>query len=175
MTSATRNASLNSARYDRDDEFCTRVEGIERELRHYKEHFRGKTVLLNCDDPFESNFFQFFAMNFNHLELKKLISISYAGSPIVGQQLSLFDIAGLDDRALPKEPYEVEITNVPDHNNDGAIDLVDVEELLRHDANTSTMLTGDGDFRSAESIELLHEADVVVTNAGLSSNGSTTQ
>lgn len=157
-------ASLNSAQRAKNDEFYTRLEDIEREVQHYRDQFRDKVVFLNCDDPYESDFFKYFAMSFNHLGLKKLIAVSYAGSPIVGSMLSLFDIAGLEDAPLPKEPYKVEITEVPDINGDGAIDLVDVEQLLKTDANTISMLEGDGSFDSPESIELLEQSDIVVTN-----------
>lgn len=158
------NKSLSERLGDPKDEYYSRIEDIEFELRHYKHHFKGKVVLCNCDDPFESDFFKYFSMNFNALGLKKLIATSYVGSPIVGNQLSLFETAGLADAPEPKQPYKVEITDVPDLNDDGAIDLLDVEHLLRHDANTMTMLDGDGDFRSKESVALLEESDVVVTN-----------
>lgn len=157
-------ASLQKAKSAKNDEFYTRLEDIEREVQHYAHHFKDKTVFLNCDDPYESDFFKYFAMSFNHLGLKKLISVSYARSPIVGRQISLFDIAGLENAPLPKEPYKVEITEVPDLNGDGAIDLTDVELLLKSDKNTITMLSGDGDFRSKESVELLKQSDIVVTN-----------
>jgi hypothetical protein len=103
-------------------------------------------------------------MNFNHLGIKKLITTCYAGSPITGRQLPLFDLAGLRNAPAPKEPYRVEITDVPDLNRDGAIDMSDVECLLRNDANVLRRLDGDGDFRSPECIALLRQADVVVTN-----------
>ena len=74
------------------DEFYTQLTDIEKELRYYKSHFKGKTVLCNCDDPFESNFFKYFVLNFNRLGLKKLIATCYAGSPITGTQLSMFDV-----------------------------------------------------------------------------------
>lgn len=164
MSDSTKNASLNSARYEPNDEFYTRLEDIERELRHYRAHFLGKTLFLNCDDPYESNFFKYFAMNFDHLGLKKLNAVSFAGSPIVGKQLSLLDIAGLESEPPPREPYCVEITEVPDINQDGAVDLVDVHELLARDANVVRKLQGDGDFRSDESVGLLLESDIVVTN-----------
>lgn len=164
MKEQSANISLGRAKKAKFDEFYTTLETVEKELRHYQSHFKDKTVFLNCDDPYESAFFQYFAMNFDHLGLKKLISVSYAGSSIVGDQLSLFDMAGLEDDPPPREPYKVEITEVPDLNQDGAIDLVDVEELLKHNANAATKLEGDGDFRSPESIELLEEADIVVTN-----------
>ena len=117
-------------------------------------------MFCNCDDPFESNFFKYFAMNFNYLGLKKLICTSYAGSPISHTEL--------DDLPLfknnKKMPYMMEITEVSDYNGDGAEDMADVEYLLRNNNNTLTILDGDGDFRSNESIGFLKEADVVVTN-----------
>lgn len=158
------NENLKNAKSAKNDEFYTRLADIERELSHYIEHFRGKTVFLNCDDPYESNFFKYFAMSFTHLGLKKLIAVSYSGSPIVGGQLALFDLPGLNGSNNAKEPYKVEITHVPDFNNDGAIDMLDIDFLLKTDANTVTPLTGSGDFRSEESIELLKESDVIVTN-----------
>ena len=96
---------------------------IETELRHYREQFRGKVVLCNCDDPYESNFFKYFAMNFRHLGLKKLITTSYSGSPITGEQLPLFNVNEMRKDVLEKSAYRVELTEVPDANNDGAIDL----------------------------------------------------
>lgn len=145
------------------DEWYTQLTDIESELRHYREQFRGKVVFCNCDDPYESNFFRYFAMNFNHIGLKRLITTCYAGSPISGEQLPLFETAGLRD-TLPRESYKVVISEVPDLNDDGAIDLADVEYLLRNDANAMTPLKGDGDFRSKECVALLEEADIVVTN-----------
>lgn len=94
--------SLNRAKVEIDDEFYTQLTDIEKELRHYRKHFRGKTVLCNCDDPFESNFFKYFALNFNRLGLKKLIATCYATSPIAGQQLSLFDVVGSEPEQLNK-------------------------------------------------------------------------
>jgi hypothetical protein len=76
------NKKLSDANKAKNDEFYTQLPDIEAEMRHYKDHFRGKVVLCNCDDPYESNFFKYFAMNFNFLGLKKLIATSYAGSPI---------------------------------------------------------------------------------------------
>lgn len=84
------NSSLAKAKDARQDEFYTQLTDIEKELRHYRRHFQGKTVLCNCDDPFESNFFKYFALNFNRLGLKKLMATCYSGSPITGTQLSLF-------------------------------------------------------------------------------------
>lgn len=162
------NSSLSSARQAKQDEFYTQLGDIEAELRHFTKHFKGKTVFCNCDDPYESNFFKYFSMNFNHLGLKKLVATSFTGSPVAGSQVPLFELAGYPafgakGRGAAKA-FKVEITEVPDLNDDGAIDLLDVEELLRHDANTLTLLEGDGDFRSPECIALLREADIVVTN-----------
>jgi len=148
----------------KNDEFYTQLADIEAELRHYREQFRDKVVFCNCDDPFESFFFKYFAMNFNYLGLKKLITTCYAGSPIAGQQLSFLDLEYTPTIKSPKLVYKVEITEVPDANSDGAIDLSDVEYLLKNRRNVLTPLTGDGDFRSKECMELLAEADVVVTN-----------
>ena len=82
---------LRRAREDKNDEFYTQLSDIELEMKHYKRHFKGKTVFCNCDDPYESNFFKYFAMNFNYLGLKKLITTCYVSSPIVYTQLSLFE------------------------------------------------------------------------------------
>ena len=156
------NKNLHSARTAKRDEFYTQLVDIEKELKHYKNQFRGKVVYCNCDDPFESNFFKYFAANFNALRLKKLITTSYVKSPIVGGQLPLFEVEGL--KPSGKEPFKIEIKEVPDTNKNGAIGLDDVEYLLKHDKNIATPLKGNGDFRSEECIKLLKEADVVVTN-----------
>jgi len=156
------NKNLHSARTAKTDEFYTQLVDIEKELKHYKDQFRGKVVYCNCDDPFESNFFKYFAANFNALGLKKLITTSYVKSPIVGGQLPLFEVEGL--KPSGKEPFKIEIKKVPDTDKDGAINLDDVEYLLKHDKNTATPLKGNGDFRSEECIKLLKEADIVVTN-----------
>lgn len=157
--------TLEKAKRNKADEFYTQLPDIEAEMRHYKEQFRGKVVFCNCDDPYESNFFKYFALNFNYLGLKKLMATCYAESPVVGQQLSLFDVAALDVKnGEAKTPYKVEITEVTDENADGAVDLADVEYLLKNRKNTLTLLKGDGDFRSPESIELLKQADIVATN-----------
>ena len=76
------NSQLSAAKKAKNDEFYTRMTDIEHELVHYRDHFKGKVVLCNCDDPFESNFFRYFALNFNHLGLKRLIATCYSGSPI---------------------------------------------------------------------------------------------
>ena len=72
------NKTLGKARFAKNDEFYTQLSDIENELRHYKEHFKNKIIFCNCDDPYESNFFKYFAMNFNALGLKKLITTCYA-------------------------------------------------------------------------------------------------
>ena len=159
------NKSLAAANKAKNDEFYTQLSDIENELRHYKEHFKGKTVLCNCDDPYESNFFKYFAINFNHLGLKKLICTCYAGSPVVYTQLSFFgDEVALGKPQTNKKPYKIEITEVKDLNNDGAVDLTDIELLLNSVNGKPQLLQGDGDFRSDECIELLKQADIVVTN-----------
>ena len=157
--------ALDAANKAKQDEFYTQLADIENELRYYKQHFKGKTVFCNCDDPYESNFFKYFAINFNHLGLKKLICTCYASSPVVYTQLSFFG----DDKVVGTEqsdrkPYKIEITEVKDLNGDGAVDLTDVELLLQSVNGQPTLLNGDGDFRSEECIELMKQADIVVTN-----------
>ena len=156
------NKNLNAAKVAKKDEFYTQLCDIERELRHYWQHFRGKVVLCNCDDPYESNFFKYFALKFNQLGLKKLICTCYNGSPVQGNELMLhFD--GFDDEEPKKIAYKVEITEVKDENGDGAVDLADVQYLLKNDKNVMSILKT-GDFRSEVCIELLKQADIVVTN-----------
>jgi hypothetical protein len=159
--------SLSNARNAKQDEFYTQLGDISNELKHYKKQLKGKTILCNCDDPFESNFFKYFALNFNTLGLKKLIATSYTRSPIVGAHLPLFSIEGLKPEG--REPYAIEINEVPDQNADGAIDIADVEYLLKHNTNAARQLYGDntyegGDFRSRECVGLLKQADIVITN-----------
>lgn len=156
------NKRLSAAKSAKKDEFYTQMSDIERELRHYWPHFRGKTVLCNCDDPYESNFFKYFALHFNHLGLRKLICTCYDGSPVIGNELILH-FADWDE-APQKQAYKVEITEVPDVNGDGAVDLTDVRLLLQNNHNLCATLHQHGDFRSQECIDLLQEADIVVTN-----------
>lgn len=170
------NSNLHMSRNDKADEFYTQLSLIESELKHYRQHFKGKTVLCNCDDPYESNFFKYFAMNFNALGLKKLITTCYATSPVTGKEFQYYVDNSGQLSFIPSEnnspvsagnerkPYKVEITEVTDENGDGRIDLADVEYLMRNKQNTMTLLDGDGDFRSPECVELLKEADIVVTN-----------
>ena len=158
------NSDLNSAKSAKKDEFYTQLTDIEKELRHYRQHFQGKTVLCNCDDPFESNFFKYFVLNFNRLGLKKLIATCYTGSPIANQQLSLFDILGESVEKTEEKPYKAVVTTVYDKTGDGGVDMLDVAELFKSGENELTELQGDGDFRSPECLALMKEADIVVTN-----------
>lgn len=168
------NAALNKAGRAKKDEFYTQLSDVEKEMRYYKDFFAGKIVFCNCDDPYESNFFKYFALNFNQLHLKKLISTCYASSPVAGEEFGYYVGTGGQLSFLPSEnsipvnqerrPYKVEITEVQDNNGDGRIDLSDVEYLMRDNKNAMSLLNGDGDFRSEECIDLLKQADVVVTN-----------
>ncbi len=224
------NADLHAANKAKKDEFYTKLVDIELELRNYRSYFKDKVVLCNCDDPYESNFFKYFALNFNALGLRKLIATCYNGSPIAGGELPLLfelpNVVGnasercasserletfatpserletfatpserletfttsserletfttpserletfttpserLETFATPKKiAYKVEITEVKDYNQDGAVNLSDVQYLIQNDKNVLSLLKGNGDFRSAECVELLKEADIVVTN-----------
>ncbi len=122
--SSASNGSLHAARAAKNDEFYTQLTDIEKELRHYKRHFKGKTVFCNCDDPEWSNFWKYFTLNFEHLELKRVVSTHYAP----GEASYKLEFAG-NGKPLVRTP-----------------------------------LTGDGDFRSDECVEILKEADIVVTN-----------
>ena len=153
---------FDNAKISKKDEFYTQLKYIEKELKHYKQQFKNKIVYCNCDDPYESNFFKFFAANFNNFGLKKLIVTCYMGSPVVGSQLTLFDIKGLNSDE--NQAFKIEINKVEDSNNDGSIDLSDVEWLLKHNKNTATPLKQGGDFRSNECIKLLKESDIICTN-----------
>ena len=136
------NKNLNKAKEAKKDEFYTQLEDINNELRHYREHFRGKTVLCNCDDPRVSNFFTYFAYNFEFLGLKKLITTCYKN-----QDIDLF--------SQNKSEQAVYLVYEGDKNGDH---IPNAEEI------GVKPLKGDGDFRSKECIELLKEADIVVTN-----------
>ena len=151
------NSNLHDSSRNKQDEFYTHLQLIEDELKHYRHHFKGKRVLCNCDDPYESNFFKYFAMNFNALGLKSLTATCYAYSCVAGKEIDLFT-------PKTKTPHKIVITEVGDVNGDGRIDLADVEWLIKNDKNVLTKLQGDGDFRSAECVELLKQADIVVTN-----------
>lgn len=162
------NTHLRKANKAKNDEFYTQLIDIEKELKHYKSQFNDKIVYCNCDDPFESNFFKYFASNFNALKLKRLIATSYKPSPIANTQLGLFG----DDKSLepikgrPKtNANKLIINEVNDLDGDGAFDLRDVAEQLKANKNNEwSPMENDGDFRDPESIELLKQADIVVTN-----------
>ncbi|MCD8006696.1 MAG: adenine-specific methyltransferase EcoRI family protein [Oscillospiraceae bacterium] len=165
---------LAAAKLRKKDEFYTQLSDIEKELKHYRKHFAGKTVLCNCDDPFESNFFKYFVLNFNKLGLKKLIATCYVDSPIMGSQLQ-YCIDGSGQMSFSfgdepqvtdeqKKPYKAVVTKVYDKTGNGGVDMLDIAELFKSGDNELSLLEGDGDFRSAECIELLKEADIVVTN-----------
>lgn len=168
MDKKTSNKSLHKAVVSKNDEFYTQLADIEKELRHYKSQFRGKTVYCNCDDPFESNFFKYFAANFKALDLKRLIATSYKPSPIANTQLGLFgnDKTLAPQKGRPKvNANKFIINDVGDLDGDGAFDLKDVAEQLKANKNNEWLpLEDEGDFRSPESIELLKQADIVVTN-----------
>jgi len=162
------NRGLSAAKTAKKDEFYTQYIDIQKEVEAYLEYdpdtFRGKVVYCNCDDPFESNFFKYFAANFNRLGLKKLVTTSYDGSPIAGAQLKLFEYdEGNGKRQKPKA-ISVEIEEVIDLDGDGATGIEDVKLFLKRNPHTRTRLAEGGDFRSAECVELLKQADIVVTN-----------
>lgn len=147
-----KNSNLNAAKTAKNDEFYTQLTDIEKELRHCRKHFKSKTVICNCDDPFESNFFKYFVLNFNRLKLKKLIATCYEGSAVA------------EYRNGKAKPYKAVVTIVHDTTGDGGIDMEDVRNLFELGENELTELKGDGDFRSEECLKLLDEADIVVTN-----------
>jgi len=136
------NKNLHKAKLNKKDEFYTQLSDIENELKHYKKHFKGKVVYCNCDDPRISNFFHYFSYNFEKLGLKKLITTCYKN-----QEIDLFSQNSTEQAIYLEYNGDKNGNNVPD-----------IEEIGIHH------LKGDGDFRSEESIELLKEADIVVTN-----------
>lgn len=155
LNSKSGNATLNHAFIVKKDEFYTQYEDVAREMVKHREQLKGKTVLCNCDDPFESAFFRFFVLHFNKIELAGLISTCYAASPIAGREYPLEGEAGA---------YKAVVTEVPDETlvrPDGSLDL---ESLFAMPGNSLVHLVGDGDFRSDECEALLNEADIVVTN-----------
>jgi hypothetical protein len=171
--SAPLNRGLVAARAAKQDEFYTQYVDIQKEVEAYLEFdpetFRGKVVYCNCDDPFESNFFRYFAANFNKLGLKRLITTSYDGSPIAGQgELFPEYNEGNCNRKKPKA-LAVILDHVKDEDGDGAVNIEDVKLFLKRNKAARTALKGDdtyggGDFRSAECVAFLKEADIVATN-----------
>ncbi|MBU2496860.1 MAG: adenine-specific methyltransferase EcoRI family protein [Nanoarchaeota archaeon] len=142
MKKKSLNKTLNKASKSKNDDFYTQLTDIEKEIKHYKTHFKKRVVFCNCDDPRVSNFFHYFSYNFEQLELKKLITTCYKN-----QQMSLFS-----ENKSEKAIY-LEYTGDKNKNN-----IPDPKEIgIKH-------LKGDGDFRSQECIELLKQADIVVTN-----------
>ncbi len=173
VESQAMNRGLHAAKAAKQDEFYTQYVDIQKEVEAYLEFdadtFLGKVVYCNCDDPFESNFFKYFAANFNRLGLKKLITTSYDGSPIAGQGALFPEYdEGNTKRKKPKA-ITVILDHVKDEDGDGAANVTDVELFLKRNKAARRALKGDdeypgGDFRSAECIMLLKEADIVVTN-----------
>lgn len=162
------NRVLGAAKAAKQDEFYTQYVDIQKEVEAYLEFdpdtFRGKVVYCNCDDPFESNFFKYFAANFNKLGLKKLITTSYDGSPIAGAQLSFGEYGESTNKRRKPQAIALEIEQVKDINGDGATGIEDVKLFLERNPHSRTRLAEGGDFRSTECIDLLKQADIVVTN-----------
>ena len=123
------NTKLHASRMVKNDEFYTQLTDIENELRHYRKHFEDKTVLCNCDDPFESNFFKYFVLNFNKLKLKKLITTCYAGSAVA------------EYRGGKAKPYKAVVTTVYDVTRDGGIDMKYIRNLFEISGNELTFLS----------------------------------
>lgn len=142
MAKQSSNKTLRKASKSKNDEFYTQLSDIENELRHYKDHFKDKVVYCNCDDPRVSNFFHYFSYNFEHLGLKKLIATCYKN-----QDADLFSTNASEQAVYLEYTGDKNGNSVPDANEIGV-----------------KPLQGDGDFRSPESIELLKQADIVVTN-----------
>lgn len=155
-----KNEGLNKAGKAKKDEFYTDYDVIQSELNYYEDKFEGKTVLCNCDDPFESNFARFFLRNFNYLKLKRLICTSFAGSPVTGTQLSLFD--DYNEPVTNKHGYVLDVSSVSMANGRGVSDQ-DIENLL-HMKGFVTRLKGNGDYASDECLAYLDQSDIVVTN-----------
>ncbi len=166
------NKNLTSAKRAKNDEFYTQFGDIQKEIEAYLEYnpdvFRDKVVYCNCDDPYESNFFRYFVLNFNKIGLKHLITTSYKPSPIANTQLELFG----DDKSLRKSKSRPKVTankfiinEAHDMDGDGEFNLKDVAKQLKaNKQNEWTPLEGDGDFRSDECIDMLKQSDIVITN-----------
>lgn len=166
------NSNLISAKKAKNDEFYTQYSDIQKEIEAYLEYdpntFRDKVIYSNCDDPYESNFFRYFALNFNRLGLKQLLTTSYKPSPIANTQLGLFG----DDKTIVPAKGRTKITankliinEVGDMDGDGTFNLHDIAKQLKANKNNEwEPLKGDGDFQSKECVELLKLSDIVVTN-----------
>jgi len=173
MGNQSLNRGLGAAKVAKQDEFYTQYVDIQKEVEAYLEFdpdtFRGKVVYCNCDDPFESNFLKYFATNFNKLGLKKLITTSYDGSPIAGQWTLFPEYNEGNGKRQKPTALAVTLDHVNDEDGDGAANVTDVELFLKRNKAARRALTGGdkypgGDFRSAECVALLKEADIVVTN-----------
>ena len=172
MGKKTLNRHLTNAKGAKNDEFYTQFGDIQKEIEAYLEYnpdvFRGKVVYCNCDDPFESNFFRYFVLNFKKLGLKQLITTSYKPSPVANTQLELFG----DNKSIKKIKGRPKVTankfiinKVHDIDGDGEFNLKDVAKQLKANKhNEWTPLEENGDFRSDECIDLLKQSDIVVTN-----------
>ena len=167
------NRSLSAAKAAKKDEFYTQYVDIQKEVEAYLEFdpdtFRDKVVYCNCDDPFESNFFKYFAANFNKLGLKKLITTSYDGSPIAGQGTLFPEYDEGDGKRQKPKALAVMLDRVQDEDGDGAANVTDVALFLKRNKAARIALKGNyeypgGDFRSPECVAFLREAEVVVTN-----------
>lgn len=183
------NNNLTSAKKARNDEFYTQYEDIQKEVQAYIDYnpdvFRGKVVYLNCDDPYESNFFKFFANKFNAYGIKKLVATSYFNSPVAETELQISLLPDMPDKEISpvkkSSPQTntttengetkgrvIEITEVADENGDGIYDLEDIKKIIQANGGGRSLKGDDnfppGDFRSKECIELLKQADIVVTN-----------
>lgn len=173
MARKATNKLLHKAKKSKSDEFYTQYIDIQKEVEAYLEYnpkvFEGKVIYCNCDDPFESNFFRYFVLNFERLGLKQLITTSYKPSPVANSQLELLpDSVSIKEKAKGRPKITANkfiINEVGDIDGDGEFSLKDVALQLKQNKNNEwTPLKGDGDFRSDESIELLKQADVVITN-----------
>lgn len=167
------NRNLTKAKREKNDEFYTQYPDIQKEVEVYLEYdpntFRDKVVYCNCDDPYESNFFRYFVLNFKKLGLKQLITTSYKPFPIANTQLELF--AGFEatperQKGRPKVTANKFIINkVGKIESSDELSLEDIAKQLKENKqNEWTPLEGDGDFRSEECIKLLKQSDIVVTN-----------
>ncbi len=172
MARQATNKLLHKAKKSKSDEFYTQYVDIQKEVEAYLEYnpdtLRDKVVYCNCDDPFESNLFRYFVLNFERIGLKQLITTSYKPSPFANTQLELFG----DNNTITQTKGRPKITankfiinSVGDIDGDGEFNLKDVAlQLKQNKQNEWTPLEGDGDFRSAESISLLKQSDIVITN-----------
>ena len=173
MESSSLNRSLHAAKAAKQDEFYTQYLDIQKEVEAYLDFdpdtFRGKVVYCNCDDPFESNFFKYFAANFNKLGLKKLVTTSYDGSPIAGQGTLFPEYDDGNGKRRKPKALAVILDHVKDEDGDGAANIDDVKLFLTRNMAARIALKADeqypgGDFRSADCVALLKDADIVVTN-----------